>query len=76
MKNKLSRREFIRLTTAGLAALPFGLKFHAAQAGSPDIRDMVIINALGGLSNQNLWVETRSGKRKDGTENQPGECAA
>ena len=69
MKNKVSRRKFTRLTTAGLAALPFGLKSRTVESNSPDIRDMVIINALGGISNQNLWVETRSGKHKDGTEN-------
>ena len=31
-----------------------------------NVRDKIIINALGGLSNQNLWVKTAVGKRKDG----------
>ena len=64
MNNRLFRRKFIQLTSAGLAALPFGLKSPPVQARSPVIRDMIIINALGGLSNQNLWVESRSSQRK------------
>ncbi len=64
MKDKLSRRKFSQLTTAGLAALPFSLKFKMLQASPVAIREMVIINALGGLSNQNLWVETTSRQHK------------
>ena len=60
MNNRLFRRKFIQLASAGLAALPFGLKSPPVQARSPATRDMIIINALGGLSNQNLWVESRS----------------
>ena len=66
MNNRLFRREFIRLTSTGLAALPLGLKSAPVQAGSPVIRDMIIINALGGLSNQNLWAESLSSQHEGG----------
>jgi len=39
-----------------LAALAFGLNSSTGRAESPAVGDMIIINALGGLSNQNLWV--------------------
>ena len=55
-----TRREFIQLAAAGVVALPFGLKTAPVPARSPTVRDMIIINALGGLSNQNLWVESQT----------------
>ena len=65
MKNRLSRREFIQLTASGLATLPLSLKCHGVQASPATVGDMVIINALGALSNQNLWVEAMGSRRKD-----------
>ena len=67
MTGKLFRRKFIQLTSAGLAALPLGLKSPSVQAGSPAVRDMIIINALGGVSNQNLWAESMSSLHEGGS---------
>ena len=58
MKQKVSRREFVQMGSAGILAsssmlMPFPI--HAA-AGDMRIEDMVIINGLGGISNQNLWA--------------------
>ncbi len=55
----LSRRNFIRRASSGLAALSFGLHAPTGQAKSPAVEDFIIINALGGLSNQNLWVDAQ-----------------
>ena len=55
----LSRRNFIRRASSGLAALSFGLHASTGQAKPPAVEDLIIINALGGLSNQNLWVEAQ-----------------
>ena len=55
-----TRREFIQLAAAGVVALPFCLKTAPVPAKSPTVRDMIIINALGGLSNQNLWVAAQA----------------
>ncbi|MCY4154316.1 MAG: membrane dipeptidase [Gammaproteobacteria bacterium] len=46
-------------TTSGLTALSLGLSPIGAQAKSPAVKDMIIVNALGGLSNQNLWVQAQ-----------------
>lgn len=66
MNDNLVRRKFLQLTSATLAALPLGLKCRTVRAAPLNVRDKIIINALGGLSNQNLWVKTAVGKRKDG----------
>ncbi len=55
----LSRRNFIRRASSGLAALSFGLHAPTGQAKPPAVKDLIIINALGGLSNQNLWVDAQ-----------------
>ena len=55
----ISRRKFIQQSASGLAALSFGLNPATAQGRSPAVGDMVIINALGGVSNQNLWAEAQ-----------------
>ena len=65
MNNKLLRRRFLQLASANLAALPLGLKSRAVGAAPLDVADKIIINALGGVSNQNLWVEASTGERKD-----------
>ena len=56
----LSRRTFVQMSSAGLASIPFSLTSIPVYAGAGNTRidDMVIINALGGISNQNLWVES------------------
>lgn len=59
MSNALCRRKFIQQTSSGLAALAFGLNSSTGRAESPAVADMLIINALGGVSNQNLWVEAQ-----------------
>ena len=66
-KSGLVRRKFIQVASAGLAALPLGLTSPSVQAGSPAVRDMIIINALGGVSNQNLWVESMSSLHEGGS---------
>ena len=63
---KLPRRRFLQLASANLAAVPLGLKYRTVRAAPLDVRDKIIINALGGLSNQNLWVNSATGMRKDG----------
>ena len=57
--SQLLRREFMQLAPAGLAALAFGLGPGALKAESRKLSEFIIINALGGISNQNLWMETR-----------------
>ncbi len=63
---KLPRRRFLQLASAKLAAVPLGLKCRTVRAAPLDVRDKIIINALGGLSNQNLWAQSATGRRKDG----------
>ena len=65
MKDKLHRRRFLQLASANLAALPLGLGTRTVRAVSMDVADKIIINALGGLSNQNLWVKASGGERED-----------
>ena len=67
MNDKLPRRRFLQLASASLAALPFGLRSRPARGNPLDVRDIFVINALGGLSNQNLWVKASTGERKDGS---------
>lgn len=61
MNTSLSRRKFIQLSSA-TALLPGSLTTLSvkAKADTISIKDMTIINALGGLSNQNLWASTVS----------------
>ena len=66
MISKLPRRRFLQLVSANLAAVPLGLQYRTVRAAPLDVRDKIIINALGGLSNQNLWVKSASGSRKVG----------
>ena len=66
MISKLPRRRFLQLASANLAAVPLGLQYRTVRAAPLDVRDKIIINALGGLSNQNLWVKSASGSRKVG----------
>lgn len=66
MNDKLFRRRFLQVASANLAAVPLGLKSRIVRVAPLDVRDKIIINALGGLSNQNLWVKTATGKREDG----------
>ena len=66
MSDKLIRRRFLQLASANLAAVPLGLKYRTVRAASLDVRDKIIINALGGLSNQNLWAQSATGRRTDG----------
>lgn len=60
MSTQFSRRSFIRLTSAGMAGLPFWLSSIAAYATVRErvnLEQAIIINALGGISNQNIWAE-------------------
>ena len=66
MNAKLVRRRFLQLASANLAAVPLGLKSRTVRAAPLNVSDNIIINALGGLSNQNLWVKSATGTRKDG----------
>lgn len=66
MNDKLARRRFLQLASANLAAVPLGLRCRTVRAAPLDVRDKIIINALGGLSNQNLWAQSATGRRKDG----------
>ena len=63
----LSRRNFIQQTTSGLTALSLGLRPAGAQTQSPAVKDMIIINALGGLSNQNMWVAAQGQSGQTGS---------
>jgi membrane dipeptidase len=53
----MKRRDLLRMLPLGLVALPMRMPLLAAVSESPSINNMIVINALGGLSNQNLWVE-------------------
>ncbi len=58
MKQKLSRRSFVQMSSAGLVASPFAMvpiPLNAAD-GEMRIEDLIVFNALGGISNQNLWA--------------------
>ena len=58
MTAKFSRRRFVQMSTAGVVASPLAmnpLQFCSAAEGA-SIDNMVVINALGGISNQNLWA--------------------
>lgn len=58
MNKKSSRRAFMQMSSAGFVTLPFILTSLPLYAGTEKIviKDMVVINALGGISNQNLWA--------------------
>ncbi len=58
MKKHLSRRTFIQMGSAGLATLPYSLSTLPLHAQEETIKldDMIVINALGNISNQNLWA--------------------
>ena len=53
-----ARRTFIKYTSATLTSLYLGFEpGHAALTKSVDLEKMIVINALGAISNQNLWVQ-------------------
>lgn len=58
MPGNLSRRRFVKTGTAGLVAAPFTVNLASTWAASEEfaIDDSIVINALGGISNQNLWA--------------------
>ena len=62
MSASLSRRRFMKLGSAGFALLPSCLSSFSTYAKTTNvsIKDMIIINALGGVSNQNLWANSVS----------------
>ncbi len=57
MNRHLSRRQFIQLTSASLALQPFMSGLAASLKTQVSIENMIVINGLGGLSNQNIWVQ-------------------
>ena len=63
MNQPLSRREFVQMSSAGLVASVSSLTFlpvHAAP-GEIAIDDMIVVNGLGGISNQNVWARSAGG---------------
>ncbi len=59
--HELTRRHFLQLSSL-LTALPYLPVLSAASASTVSIEKMMIINGLGGISNQNLWVRTQAAK--------------
>jgi len=58
MKQRMSRREFVQLSSAGIltsTSMLMPIPLHAA-ASDMKLDDMIVINGLGGISNQNLWA--------------------
>jgi membrane dipeptidase len=61
---QMKRRDLMRMLSLGIAALPMRMSLMAAASESPAVRNMIVINALGGLSNQNLWVKNVAGSNE------------
>ena len=59
MNKKVSRREFVQLGSAGILTSTSMLQQSPLYAAAKDmnIDDMIVVNGLGGISNQNLWAE-------------------
>ena len=60
----MKRRDLIRMLSLGVAAVPMRMPLLAAASDSLAINNMIVINALGGLSNQNLWVKNVAGSNE------------
>jgi membrane dipeptidase len=60
MNKPLSRRKFIQITSTLMAVSPFYSTVAADLKKLVDIENMIVVNALGGLSNQNLWAENKA----------------
>jgi len=54
---RMKRRDFIRMSSIGLAAISMSLPVAAAGVAPVNIKNMLLINALSGMSNQNIWVD-------------------
>jgi membrane dipeptidase len=59
MNKNLSRRKFIQLTSALAAAPAFSPLLANAKEAQVAISNMIVINALGGISNQNVWAQNQ-----------------
>ncbi|MFT7458513.1 MAG: membrane dipeptidase [Planctomycetota bacterium] len=55
--NRMHRRDFMRMVSVGFSTLPIGMQALAAGVKPVNIKDMILINALGGMSNQNSWID-------------------
>ena len=58
----LTRRNFVGITSTMLATSLVPMRTLMATESGPSIDDMIVINGLGGISNQNLWVMSQAGK--------------
>ena len=60
-----SRRTFIQFTSAALTSLFLGVEHcYAAVTESVDLEKMIVINALGAISNQNPWAHSLAGNNE------------
>ena len=59
MNKQFSRRHFLQLSSTALTLSPLLPAFAASPANTVNIENMIVINALGGLSNQNLWATSQ-----------------
>jgi membrane dipeptidase len=64
MNKHLSRRQFIQMTSAALTVSPLFPVFAATPKEAVDLKQMILINALGGMSNQNMWAQSQ-GKQNE-----------
>jgi membrane dipeptidase len=64
MNKQFSRRHFLQLSSTALTLSPLLPAFAASPANTVNIENMIVINALGGLSNQNLWATSQSNKNE------------
>ncbi|MBT7952632.1 MAG: hypothetical protein HN764_13465, partial [Gammaproteobacteria bacterium] len=64
MNKHLSRRQFIQMTSAALTVSPLLPVFAATPKEAVDLKQMILINALGGMSNQNIWAQSQ-GKQNE-----------